>query len=475
MSAPWTLTLPQLWAVVSVALPVVAVIGALGAVDLAYQIRAGDLMLHTRTVLRTDPFSFTVHGASWLNQQWGAEVLFALIFRALGWAGLALLHGALVSTVFGFVYLACRAAGGSVRGSAWLTLAAFAVSFANLALRPQLFGILLFSASLWILLRRRERPGRLWLLPVLFAGWANLHGSFPLGPLLVLLFWVEDAREDSALARRLVPVGLLAVLATLLNPFGLGAWRYVWSLTTNPVIRNLVTEWQPPSLRGYEGALFFLSVFVVGAVLARRGGPVPWPRLLRLALFFGLALLASRNVVWWALLVPTVLTDVTFPAGESRTDSPTHVNTAIAAFLLIFPVAFFPWGFVGARATAPGPRLSEAPAAISTRLAELLRPGDRVFVTQTWASWLEFALPKNPVFVDSRIELFPRSVWDQYFDISVGRQGWQAILDRWRVRAAVFSLGHGDQRLLIPLMRRDPRWVLAYQDRDGLIFLRRPA
>src|SRR5438093_13567430 len=94
------LTLPRLWAFTSVALPVVASLEAsMSSVDLAYQIRAGNLMLFTHHLLRHDTFTFTAAGRAWTDQQWGAQIAFALIWRAGGWAALALLRAALVGAI----------------------------------------------------------------------------------------------------------------------------------------------------------------------------------------------------------------------------------------------------------------------------------------------------------------------------------------------------------------------------------------
>ena len=54
------MSLPQLWAFVAVVLPMVALHGALGTIDLAYHVRAGDIMLHTHELVRHDVFTFTV-------------------------------------------------------------------------------------------------------------------------------------------------------------------------------------------------------------------------------------------------------------------------------------------------------------------------------------------------------------------------------------------------------------------------------
>jgi len=131
----------------------------------------------------------------------------------------------------------------------------------------------------------------------------------------------------------------------------------------------------------------------------------------------------------------------------------------------------FPWSLVGKPSDAPGSRVTHAPPGITADLQRVLRPGERVFNAQEWGSWFEFALPRNPSFVDSRIEIFPDSVWRDYNNVSAGKQGWQAILNRWNVGAVVLS--RTQQPSLIPFISRDPGWRLQYRNSDGLVFVRR--
>ena len=50
-------------------------------------------------------------------------------------------------------------------------------------------------------------------------------------------------------------------------------------------------------------------------------------------------------------------------------------------------------------------------------------PGDRVFVPQAWASWFEWAVPDARYFLDSRFELYPAAVWQDYGAIASGGAG----------------------------------------------------
>ena len=73
------------------------------------------------------------------------------------------------------------------------------------ALRPQLLGHGAASRSSCCSSPTGARTrGRLWLVPVVVAVWANLHGSFFLGPLVLGLAWLEDL-HDRAAGRRTAP------------------------------------------------------------------------------------------------------------------------------------------------------------------------------------------------------------------------------------------------------------------------------
>jgi hypothetical protein len=80
---------------------------------------------------------------------------------------------------------------------------------------------------------------------------------------------------------------------------------------------------------------------------------------------------------------------------------------------------------------APVAVLTDAPPGITAALREVTKPGNRIFNPQPWGSWFEFALPDTLVAIDSRIELFPASVWDDYARVSAGVEGWEAILAGW--------------------------------------------
>jgi hypothetical protein len=486
-------TLPELWAFLAIALPVVAaLVASMSTVDLAYAVRAGRQMLDTRTLMTTDSFTFTVAGQPWFDQQWLAQVLLGGAYAIGGWALLAALRAALVGVLFGLVLGTCRLAGAPLRPAAGLTLASFVVSAVGLALRPQLVAMVLFALTLWLLAMRRGHPRWVWALPVIVALWANLHGSFFLGPLAVGFAWLEDRRSRRPGADRLLIVALVSATATLLNPWGIGVWSYAVSLSVSPTIRSLLVEWQATSPLAFVGSAFYLSLAaVVGAILlvARRSGwrSMPWPALLWLAVLAAIGMYAQRGVVWWAIGTPSVVAGLLFDApaptltptwnGTSAPVAPhgselrSPANLAVALVICAIGVLALPWWRAEPPNAGVTPLLTDAPEGVTHALLTRAKPGDRLFAPQQLGSWFEFAAPSAPVFVDSRVELFPASIWDDYLAAAAGGANGRSILDRWHV--TLVATTPDALQPLTATLRSDASWSVLYDAADGTVFARR--
>lgn len=467
------MTFGRLWTFLAIALPVFAALLAnLSSVDLTYHLRAGAMTLDTGVIPSRDSFTFTAAGEPWTNQQWGAQVVLAAVYRAAGWTGLVLLRALLVGLLFGLLVVTFRSRGLGERMAAWLALGVFVVTAVTLGLRPQLFGMVLFALTLLLVAERRNHPRLLWLaLPVILT-WANLHGSFFLGPLVLGLAWLEDV-HDGAPARRTLVVALASALAACVTPFGPAVWGYAAGLSTNSLVTGRITEWAPTSLRSIPGILFFGSALLVAVLLARRGRRASWPALLSLAIFFAIGTYAIRGVAWWpiaaAAVVAALLAEDAARVATQGREPVRRLNLAIAGLLVVVAIALVPvWRPLDAGLGAPAGVVGNAPSGITAALRTLARPGDRLFNPQPWGSWFVFALPDLPVAIDSRIEVFPATVWDDYESVASGVAGWQDTLARWGATIVVTA---GDDGALVGRLI-DNGWVSNYTDADGYILVR---
>ncbi len=472
------MTRDRLWLALAILLPALAAtIAPMSTVDLAYQVRAGELMLGALSVLRTDPFTFTAFGEPWLNQQWGAGVLFAVVFGPTGWGGLVVLRAVLVAAAAGMVAAGAMRWLGP-RSAALLALAGFVVGIAALGLRAQLLGIALFAAVVAILAWRDRRPRLAWAIPLLVLAWANLHGSFFLGPAAIVVALVDDLLAHRPGARRLLVVLALSLAATCVTPFGPAVWGYALGIATNGEITRLITEWQRTSPLTVTGLLFYASVVGAAGLLFaawRRGRLPAWPTLAWLA---GLALLgayAERGVAWWAFGAPVALAPTVaalLPPARARREEPRHLrrlNVAVVAVLAGVVVLVQPLWRTADPLTGPDGLLRDAPGGLAVALAEVAGPTDRAVVPQPWASWFEWASPGVPVMVDSRVEVVPASAWADYATIVAGGAGALATLQR--VAASVVVVDPATQPALETALRTTGSpWRVAYEDALGAVY-----
>ena len=462
----------RLWLFMAVGLPALAaLIAPMSTVDLTYHMRAGSEILATAVIPTADTWTFSVAGLPWVDQQWGAQVVFALTERIGGWTGIVLLRAALTGLVFACVYLIGRRHGLDARIAGLLSLIAFLVASPAMAMRPQLLGMACFALVLLLVADRRAHPGRLWLAPIVIAVWANLHGSFFLGPVVLGLAWFEDVYDGVPRPHRVLWVALTAVAAACLTPFGPFVWTYAVGLSTNPEVTARITEWQPTSLRTAPGILFYGSVLAVLLLIARRGRRVPWPALATLTVFILVGIYAERGVAWWPLAAAAAIAGADLlPRLPERGSEPVTVrrlNAVLAGALVVAAVAALPlWRPLDPGTGVPAGMLTDAPSQITAELRDTGGVGDHVFHPQGWGSWFEYAIPDRLTVLDSRIELFPPEIWRAYEQVAFGADGWQEQLDRWDVATVVVDA----RDTAFAARLTEAGWREAHRDEDGFVF-----
>lgn len=465
----------RLWRSLAVLLPILAaVLAPLSTVDLAYHLRAGAEALASGAIPSADTWTFTARGAPWFDQQWAAQVLLHVVERSGGWTGLVVLRAATTGIIFACLAVIARRHGLGARRATLLVLAAFAVAAPAMALRPQLLGMACFALVLLLVDRRREHPRGIWLVPLVVAAWANLHGSFFLGPLVLGLAWLADVHDRYPAARRTLLAVVGGAAAACLTPAGPLVWLYAVGLSVDASVTARITEWRPTSLRTPAGIVFFTSVAAVIALIARRASAVAWPTLIWFGAFLAIGLYAERGVAWWALAAvgPVATLLAGGPAREARSDPPLirRVNAALIGLLAVVGVVLLPWWRPIDQGTqAPALLLTEAPPGITAVLRGTVTANDRILNHQAWGSWLAFAIPQASIAIDSRIELYPPEVWQRYEQVMAGVDGWQDQVAAWGVTLVVLDAeGTGTRDRFVAA-----GWRVLHEDEDGSI-LQRP-
>jgi hypothetical protein len=268
----------------------------LGHYDLGWHLAAGDLIRERGSIPSHDPWSFTSEGRQWFNLSWLWDVIASVLFQHTGFRGLILFVVACGAVMAGYLTSVCLRSGASRIAvcisvlSACLLYPAF-TAYPNiyLAASPNM-STMLFSVVFYGECLKRTRCR--FLLPAIMVLWANLHGGFLLGLLIVGVFCgVALLRRDWVNFRIYCFAGVGCFAATFINPLG---WHIYQGLATvlGHFSQKYITEWLPYfqniTVPGSIPGIVYISIFI--ALELRDGGAAPIEsRLLSwLLLFLGL-------------------------------------------------------------------------------------------------------------------------------------------------------------------------------------------
>jgi hypothetical protein len=248
--------------------------------DMQWHVRTGQEILSSGRFPQVDSYSWTMAGHGWIAKEWLSQVLYALAFSLGGWTGAALLALAAASAAYALVFAALERRAGPLFALVASLLLAFAGNFHLLA-RPHVLAWPVAAAFAIGLLDAAEQ-GRAprWVYALLMVLWANLHGSFLFGFILLPFFaWESLARSQGdqlALVARWTAFGLACAFATLVHPYGWGVWLAARDVLALGPAMGLIVEWRPQDFSSFSHFEFIL-LFGLGAALLS-GIRLPAPR-----------------------------------------------------------------------------------------------------------------------------------------------------------------------------------------------------
>ena len=77
---------------------------------------------------------------------------------------------------------------------------------------------------------------------------------------------------------------------------------------------------------------------------------------------------------------------------------------------------------------------------------------------------------EQPLFIDPRVELFPRSLWDDYMLLGQATRYHELLIDKYHITRVILS--RTDQGGLVRALAHDPLWQREYSDLHVEIFRR---
>lgn len=491
--------------------------------DLWWHLALGDAYASAGPWLAEDPLLFTAEAAP-APASWLADLALAKLVDTTGFQGLRVLHVALAAAILGLVRSTLRRAGAGP-AAASLATAVFAAlaAYRLVQLRPHLLSVLATLLLYRIVLAGRTplTPLRVLAAVALMALWANLHGGFLLGPVLVAavsLAWGVEAAFAAGEARvRLrrdalaaAVTAVLGGLATGLRPSGFSRHADLFAVAgATPALDIVVDEWArldpfqwpvaalPPSplvwllFWGLALATVTLAFGALRARVAGRVRPEDSGSFGRIVLALGslAAMLAAVRFSWMGVF-PLLAVAGAFRPRAAATGGRVALGLVGAVALVAF-VRIGDWPMISRGIQLRSFPASYAPAYPPGKyhahavwfLADAGLEG-RLFHDYVGGGFLGYWLaPEIRGFVNGTLNV-PPEILDALEAVRAGRglqpgEDLSGLLDRYRVD---LFFGIGTPRLPRPgrpqqysttLLEGVPGWLPVFRNQSSAVYLRR--
>ncbi len=447
--------------------------------DMWWRFRTGQWIVENHSAPIVDNFSTFAMGKPWIEYSWLFDLLVYAAYALFNLPGVVyfVVGMALLITFVGHQLM--RRSGLPLPAEVALVAAAVGAIKPLMTPRPWLFTIVLFSIELLIIDRVRHsgKPQLLWVLPLVFALWANLHIQFVYGlgvlgllfaeAVLVLAFQRSGITiQAPALSPGRLMLALLAcVVATFLTPYHYLLYKQILEYVGQTGVFLNISELHPMFFRSPDSWLVLMLTIATAFILGWRRKWLPFPMLL----FLTGAVLAfrARRDAWFLVLTAIwVIGDgarALWPARSFAFSKAQIAVSAVAVAATLFLVSI-------ARQISVANLQEFVEQKFPVRAVNFVNanqlPGP-LFNDYDWGGFLLWGLARLPVAIDGRLNLFGEDQLERSLNTWDGRPGWNSDPDLAGAKLVIAN----KQRMLVSLLRSNPRFKIVYEDNIAVVFV----
>jgi hypothetical protein len=468
--------------------------------DAGWHIRTGERILATGVLPRTDPYSFTKAGEPWFAWEWGADILTGAVHTAWGLAGVAMLYATAIAAGVWLWFRLNWAVEGNFLIASLLAIPLLSTCNIHWLARPHvlswlfLLGTMRAAHSSWP--TRGFTRQQFWGIALFSAAWTNIHASFFFGPLIAAIFafshwlrplvWTFDRAAEWRRARWFCCAALVALLASLLNPYGWEEHRHVFRYVTDSNLLHRVGEFQSFDFQaaGSGQILLALGIAMLGGVLAL--GQKNIAHFLLAALFVAAGLRSARALPLVALAVLPLANGAIVKALAESVGLRPRVQRLVNEFLgysdrlrridmRMNGVALAPLVVVGMFALLRTPAIAartgfppdQFPVGAAGELEKLPR-GMRLLAPDKFGGYLIYRFQgRVKVFFDGRSDFYGAEFLQQYARMVQVKPGWENQLAKYDFTHALLPNDYS----LVPALEQIG-WRVIYRDGTATLLAR---
>jgi hypothetical protein len=480
--------------------------------DFWWHIATGKYIIENKSIPDEDPFSFVSNLEEnknlfpkrekfILKQYWISQILLYKIYNTFGDKGIIILRSLIL---FSIIVIALW----------WFTrqkiafyitypfiFFIFLQSVTFIGERPVLFTILFAVVTFFILDKFKQRKSKsiYFLIPLMLL-WANLHGGFILGILIIMVFIVgetasfilkRDKRDRKALATLYI-VGFIAIAASGINPNGFSV-LFLFFEKAELFERGTQEYFSPFTLYANKiqpidiEYIILIVLFPLLAVLRNKKIDIVYYFLLCSLLFMSVS--ATRYLIYFVSIGSMILGRELYYLIE---DYLTKFNVNRFKFNVVASLCIFISAVLYAGDVLVIDKINFAKAekfSVPKRAADFLMTNNiegNIFNDMGFGGYLIWRLyPWKKVFIDTRqinYTVVKEHDWIIYSrkslkntDLPEGKKPlWERLLNHYKINLIVLDTvdAMGSTKPILFTLLKSDHWVPVYSDIISVVFLR---
>ena len=463
--------------------------GLLGDGDTGYHIRAGEYIIATHSIPKSDIFSFHTPPIPWTAHEWLSEVIMAVVHSLFGLNGIVAFFAFLLALTTYLLLRVLKEYGSDILLSTVMAILVLTSSQIHWLARPHIFSFVLMIICHYLLESWRcGRMNRLYLLPLIMLLWVNLHGGFLGGFILLGAYLVGNlatmlsvpAAERASHMDKVKQLGFAitaCLVACLINPYGYHILLFPFKLVSDRFIMDHISEFLSPDFHQWMPFKYLLLLLIAICAVSRKS--IEATELVLILIFTNMALYSARYIPLFALVTAPILTRMANEARglfsgsladffSKRSENVARIDSRAtgclwpAAAVLVVAATLFS----GTLHHSFDEKI-KAVAACEFLMKEKL-PGN-MFNNDEFGDYLIYrGASSYKVFFDGRSDMYGTGMLKEYNKVVNFEPGWERILDKYRVTWIFFDSKSNFSRFLL----KDKSWVLVYSDKVADIFVK---
>lgn len=432
--------------------------------DIGRHLKSGEIIWQTKSVYKTNLFSYTEPSHPFINHHWLSEVSFYGLNNLIGLKGLILFKTAILLLSLWLLFLAVKN-----KTNLWVflisALAGIMVWAERTDVRPEIFSYLFLAFFIFAILKTKNENNHkyLYFLPLLQIFWANMHIYFAIGPILLLFFILEQRFKYWK-------IFLTTSAATLLNPNLLNGALYPLKVLKNygySIVENqnifFLSDYGISTGR-IQIFQLSLALLILGFIIRKR---VAVFELLSGIFFSLMAMKMLRNFGPYGMIF--------FPITAINM-SALKVNTK-KEVVILFSVCLI---LISATAYNIKNKVSLAIPTGAEKAVEFIKTNminGPVFNNFDVGSFLIWKIyPDQKVFVDGRPEAYSQEFFENiYKPMQENPKSWERYSEEYKINYVFFDykdITPWAQKFLATISK-NLDWPLIYKDQSVVIFVKR--